>query len=649
MSYTKTNWENKPSRKTPIDAENLNHMENGIAEAHEQLDNLPQWSKQEEKPKYTYDEVGADEQGVAEKLVDSHNNSKTSHNDIRGNLENLEIYKANSITSEQSSDYIHVTDSTNVKLIDMQLQGKTEQVQYEGKNLFDENKLQGGEFVDFNGVRCYKYIDNANNFTYTDEFKENTQYTVTAMFHRDDNTVGSSNLCFKYTDGSKQVLILNDLDKIYNKTSEKGKTVSEITGSDNYDKAIYLDLSVIQIEEGSTATAYEPYVGGIPSPNPQYPQEIVNAGILNEDTGKYEIECKVFSKNMFLLDKFIEVASGVSGCEIVNFNGRRCLHVINPSNLYSKQEKYNQPFAKGQYTIRFDTYIVAMAEKQAGVGFGIECSENSTLLCLPQNNAPLNQWTTICGTSASNKTCDYLYVLYGSASECYIDLDSIQLEAGAETTAYEPPKQQIFTITSDHPITKWDKLVKRDGVWGWSIYHQRLTIDGSYDWYAYRSKEYRGFTAECLPDKTNRRDGYCNQLRVDTKGIHSKNLENHIWLGVNNTYIYVVGLEFSNSELEDEGLANWKKHLNENPLDIWTYGTSEIAFHPLPDEEQVLLNKLETYYGVTNVYNDQGCPMWIQYVCDTKKYIEQNYTPKSEIEEMKNQIAELQTLVVNNV
>ena len=33
-------------------------------------------------------------------------------------------------------------------------------------------------------------------------------------------------------------------------------------------------ISNIQIEEGTTATDYEPFVGGIPSPNPRYPQEV---------------------------------------------------------------------------------------------------------------------------------------------------------------------------------------------------------------------------------------------------------------------------------------------------------------------------------------------------------------------------------------
>ena len=51
----------------------------------------------------------------------------------------------------------------------------------------------------------------------------------------------------------------------------------------------------------------------------------------------------------------------------------------------------------------------------------------------------------------------------------------------------------------------------------------------------------------------------------------------------------------------------------------------EQSFHPLPEEEQELLNNLETYYGVTNLYNDQGCPMWLTYVQDTKAAIDNKF------------------------
>ena len=59
----------------------------------------------------------------------------------------------------------------------------------------------------------------------------------------------------------------------------------------------------IQLEKGSTATEYEPYVGGTPSPNPEYPQEVKSVGDLVTDTsdanyGKYKIPIKISSKNL---------------------------------------------------------------------------------------------------------------------------------------------------------------------------------------------------------------------------------------------------------------------------------------------------------------------------------------------------------------
>ena len=44
-------------------------------------------------------------------------------------------------------------------------------------------------------------------------------------------------------------------------------------------------LEDIQVEKGSEATSYEPYTGGIPSPSPEYPQEIKSVG----DSGSIEL------------------------------------------------------------------------------------------------------------------------------------------------------------------------------------------------------------------------------------------------------------------------------------------------------------------------------------------------------------------------
>ena len=45
-------------------------------------------------------------------------------------------------------------------------------------------------------------------------------------------------------------------------------------GQNYWDNGARAKLSNIQIEAGSTATSFEPYVGGIPAPNPEYPQDV---------------------------------------------------------------------------------------------------------------------------------------------------------------------------------------------------------------------------------------------------------------------------------------------------------------------------------------------------------------------------------------
>lgn len=81
----------------------------------------------------------------------------------------------------------------------------------------------------------------------------------------------------------------------------------------------------IQIEKGSTATSYEPYTGGIPSPNPDYPQEVEVV------TGNVEV---TISNNDNSESKTLPVSLGdIELCKIGNYqdylyknNGKWYLH-----------------------------------------------------------------------------------------------------------------------------------------------------------------------------------------------------------------------------------------------------------------------------------------------------------------------------------
>lgn len=334
----------------------------------------------------------------------------------------------------------------------------------------------------------------------------------------------------------------------------------------------------IQTENGEEVTV----------PSPDYPQEIVNAGVLNEDVGKYKIECRIANENLFD-ESLIDKTSSLKCSVVLDFVEDAQIYVI-------------------QNDIEGTAGIIAVR----GIVERGELKDDEIVVI--KNVAVTKTF------KADLSKYDYYILRYYEPNKNGIH--NIMITHQSKMNGYLPHKSQVFVLTSPVPLTKWDKLVKRDGVWGCSIYHQHYVINGTYDWRVYGDGNRRGFSANCLDEVMSRRDGYSNQLQVDSKGLAPVELRNHIWIGVNNSYVYTLGLEFYNNDLEDKGLANWKKHLNENPLDIWTYRTREIAFHPLPDEEQSLLNNLETYYGVTNAYNDQGCPMWVKYVADTQLYID---------------------------
>ena len=201
-------------------------------------------------------------------------------------------------------------------------------------------------------------------------------------------------------------------------------------------------------------------------------------------------------------------------------------------------------------------------------------------------------------------------------------LDTFAVNVGDTLLDYEPYRPvQTVTITSDRPITKWDKLDKRNGVYGWAYKGLKLTVDGQVNWDIYNG-DYAGFYAQSvLPELMNRREGYCNQLRIDTKGGV---LQNGLWIGVNSKVIYAINNDYYDNSLADKGLANWKAHLNENPLIIWTYSDTE-TWVPLSQAEQDALNALTAYYPNTTVTNDQGVTMEVDYVADTKNYIDNKF------------------------
>lgn len=159
----------------------------------------------------------------------------------------------------------NLPDSDDGRIMDLKLYGKSEQKQYSGKNLLDLN-LSTNQSIDDTGV----FRDDTTRIL--SDFIRVTADNYTASGH-----AGYELVAMAIYDGNQKFtgrFIIQDRSGSYTKQFTDGFVrlyYSKLDGTQDISKE---ELSRAMFEKGSTATAYEPYVGGIPSPNPEYPQEI---------------------------------------------------------------------------------------------------------------------------------------------------------------------------------------------------------------------------------------------------------------------------------------------------------------------------------------------------------------------------------------
>lgn len=478
-------------------------------------------------------------------------------------------------TTTAPSPFHHITDSANMKVVDFGMSGKTEQKTTEGKNYYSGGDVSGTKHAKVNSI---KPIPSGT-------------YTISANVTSADSDSTSNMIMFYYEDGTVQQCHLSrgtrkSVVVTFTQTVEWFRCYA--SNSDSNSEGDTFSFTDIQIELGTVATDCEPFTNG-PSPNPDYKQEIKNAGVYNEEAGRYEHKCCVRNKNFW-------------NNEIINDRANALVNT--PWTDYNAYPVYIG--AGNPFVVTFDGAI------EAGLNF-------HAAICLKTSNITNWLYTNANGQSQTQykytgvAVSDYIWISITKEKEDlfaqYIG-NTLQIEIADTATELLPHQSTKFTLTSDRPLTKWDNLVKVDGKWYWDYKQLKLVADGSDSWEV--SPSYKGFKIPILPINMSSRTGFCTQFKVGSIG----NLEESvIQLGASNNYAYISLCNFYDDTLEDKGLANWKAHLNEHPLEIYTY-RDESELVPLPDEEQTLLHNLETYYGVTNVYNEQGCPMWLTYVAD---------------------------------
>ena len=164
-------------------------------------------------------------------------------------------------------------------------------------------------------------------------------------------------------------------------------------------------------------------------------------------------------------------------------------------------------------------------------------------------------------------------------------------------------KQQNVLLTSDRPLTKWDRLEKRDGVWGWNFQSAKIMLTGNVnDEYA----EWDGGFYLVGGIGMSKEEG--DDLVLCKELIYS-NLGEYPRFRITTTKDNKAPLIYNVGAADVTAFRQW---LQAHPL-TFVYKSLNETFVPLPESEQAALNALHTYTPTTVITNDQQCEMQITY------------------------------------
>lgn len=458
-------------------------------------------------------------------------------------------------------------NSLDAPLERLELGGKTEQVQTTGAQLL---KPKDGSYTVF-GVS----VDIANG-----EIK--LSGTATSSGGR---TIRLSEP-FLLKAGTYSSEVDGKIDFILSKNSDNSYLVNLAVKNFNVneDTEVYVGLNVmaqntynnkyhIMLNSGNIALPYEPYTGGKPSPSPEYPQEIKSVGKWNEGKQKYEVDVKVTGKNLFNREKAKDVSNWISieGDGYLKFP-------IRAKKGSMITFSYTEKLTEGK------KFYLGIAKKETG----------SVIAWLyhDTNLSVSNSKYTIVSEEG------YVYLMCNkSAIQNFLDaIQTLQVEISQTQTEYEPYKEQTLTLTSDRPITKWDRLVEQGGQIGWLYNSVNETIDGKTGkWSIQPASKIFYRTDITFPIVVP----FCIELLGYDylMGGYKKDTG----ITINNLGILCITLP----EEVELTLDAYKQYLADNPLHVLYKGDSE-EFVPLPQSEQNAIRALKTYYPTTVITVDGG-------------------------------------------
>lgn len=471
----------------------------------------------------------------------------------------------------------HLADSDNGKIMDMMLYGKSEQKRYSGKNLLNatlQTTTQNGVTCTANGDGTYTINGTATSDTLFHIgyfiFEKDTKYKIVGCPQG-----GSLNTLYRL-DGSLNANSDTGNGIVYSGDGNKRNARIVVFNGATVDNLLFKPM--ITTDLTATYDDFEPYTGGIPSPNPDYPQEIKS--VANPTV-------KVCGKNLFKATLGNVTANGIT-CT-ANSDGTYILNgTCTVSTALSKIGIFD-------HILNEPLYLTGVPSG-CGSYLALARYDGNNILVTDGKNTKID-------AGIHTKHIEF-WITKGTTLNNVIFKPMLTTDLTATYDDFEPYHEQTVTL----PYTLNAIPVSSGG---------NVTIDGQQYIADYVDVE-RGklvrMVGECVVDGTEKwrsENSYMiadisNFNRVDNNNYMTYILCDKYRTSVNTTYDNVIfarkggdGIVIKDTS-HQSAVEDWKKYLNNNPCIV-----HHLLITPtetdLTKEEITAFKALATYYPTTNI------------------------------------------------
>lgn len=364
---------------------------------------------------------------------------------------------------------------------------------------------------------------------------------------------------------------------------------------------------------------WEPFMGGIASPNPEYPQEPKFVGDYNEGTQKYDIDFVTSGKN--LLNNEANTFSFKGVTFTINKDKSILLSGTATETIYWNDGKLSANL--------YNDKIYTLSGCPSGGGL------NKYYMYLYNESFSLNDT----GNGVTNMSKVTKKVVFGIAILSGVNVNGLvfkpQLEIGTTATDYQPYQGfETTTLQLNQPLRALPNGVK-DTIENGVVTRRvgEITFDGSEAWTKNSSSDSSNWMYY-IPISKTRGKGLCNSLAYKTIDVINQGAKlNNVGFNLdhNANVMYVnVGYYMEQAGLTNT-VENLKTWLQSNPITVWYQLATPIT-------EQITLPTLPSWYPYTNAWvGTELQPSFVEW------YIKTAGVNQNDLTVIKEDISQLQT------